>query len=119
LAVKDPITHKDHPVVGLRIPYVTAFATGKMFRILSLQFKDLPRMREIPDSVDEFTGFLIEWDPIAGTPPGAEQYRPLKSATGKPAVVRNVTLPQTTSHLDAFRTLRLATNESTRRWINA
>jgi hypothetical protein len=40
LAVKDPVTHNDHSVVGLRIPYITALATGKMFRSLSPQFKD-------------------------------------------------------------------------------
>ena len=74
----------------------------------------LSRLRRIPDSVDHFTGFSIEWDFIAGHFPGAEPY----SAIGT-AMVRNVTLPSTYSHIGIPHTEHLAANAVTRAWIDA
>jgi hypothetical protein len=74
----------------------------------------LPLLRKVPDTVIDFTGFFIEWDPIAGTFPGAEPY----AASGS-AVVRNVTLPAGYSHIDLPRTQHLAANRATRAWIEA
>ena len=75
-------SHFDHrsrdgrmrPVVGLKVPYAAALATGKLPRLLLGQWTMLGKLRSIPDSVDEFTGFTILWDPIAGTFPGGEPY---------------------------------------------
>ena len=73
----------------------------------------LPRLRKIPDTVEEFTGFFIEWDLIAGTLGGAEPYRPEGSAA-----VRNVTLPADYSHIAIPMTEHLALHGATRNWIN-
>ena len=74
----------------------------------------LKKVREVPDSVEEFSGYTIEWDPIAGTFPGSEAYR----ATGL-AKVRNITLDSSTSHIAMPRARVLAQDRATRAWIDA
>ena len=116
-AVRDPLTGETRSVVGLRVPYAAALATGKLMRLLLGQWSMLSRVREIPDTVAEFTGFYIEWDPIAGTGPGAatrDPYRPTGSAS-----VRTVTLPVGYSHVSLPVTEHLATDPVTRAWIEA
>jgi hypothetical protein len=74
----------------------------------------LSKLRKIPDSVIDFTGFAMDWDFIAGQFPGAEPYR----ATGS-AAVRNVTLPSSYTHIGLPNTRHLAMNPVTRAWIDA
>jgi hypothetical protein len=100
-------------VVGLKVPYVAALATGKLPRFLLGQWTMMGKLRAIPDTVEEFTGFSIEWDMIAGTPPGSEEYH----ADGT-AQVRNVELPAATSHIRMPRTRYLTRNAATRAWID-
>jgi hypothetical protein len=112
-SIVDPLTGVERPVVGLKIPYVAALATGKLPRFLLGQWTMMGKLRAIPDTVEEFTGFSIEWDMIAGTPPGSEAYH----ADGT-AHVRNVDLPAATSHIRMPRTRYLTRNAATRAWID-
>ena len=112
--IRDPLTGATRPVVGLKVPYVAALATGKLPRLLLGQWSMLPKLRQIPDSAVEFTGFAIEWDLVAGNFPGAESY----AATGS-AAVRNVTLPATYSHIGLPNAVHLAADPATRAWIEA
>ena len=112
--IVDPQTGRERPALGLKVPYACALATGALPRLILGQWTMLGKLHEIPDTVDEFTGFVIEWDAIAGTFPGSTPY----AATGS-AHVRNVTLPATYGHLDLPRTEQLATNPVTRAWIDA
>jgi hypothetical protein len=114
VTIVDPITGATRPVVGLKVGYAAAIATGSLPRLLLGQWGILPKLRKVPDSVEEFTGFFIEWDPIAGTFPGAEPFR----ATGS-AAVRTVTLPTEYGHITLPLTVHLAANPATRAWINA
>src|SRR2546430_5058244 len=111
--IVDPRTGASRPVVGLEVPYVAALATGKLPRILLGQWTMLPRLRNIPDTAEEFTGFSFEWDPIAGNFGSAEPYR----ATGS-ARVRNVILPPKASHLTLPLVKELALDPAARDWIN-
>ena len=111
--IVDPITGAERPVVGLKVPYAAALATGKLPRLLFGQWDMLSRLREIPDTVLEFTGFSFEWDPIAGNFGAAEPYR----ATGS-AQVRNVILPAEASHVALPRTAELALDPAIRAWID-
>jgi hypothetical protein len=111
--IVDPITGQARAVIGLQVRYAAAITTGKVMRILLGQWNMVPRVREIPDTVDEFTGFSLAWDLIAGNFGAAARYRPLGSAT-----VRNVTLPGGYTHITAPLTRHLAANEVTREWIN-
>jgi pimeloyl-ACP methyl ester carboxylesterase len=112
-SIVDPLTGLERPVVGLKVPYVAALATGKLPRFLLGQWAMMGKLRAIPDTVEEFTGFSIEWDMIAGTPPGSEEYH----ADGT-AQVRNVELPAATSHIRMPRTRYLTRNPATRAWID-
>ena len=82
-------------------------------RVLLGQWDMLARLREVPDSVAEFTGFVIPWDPIAGTGPRPEPYR-----ASRAAAVRTVTLPASPGHIGMPRATHLAENPVTRAWID-
>ncbi|HEY5308310.1 MAG TPA: hypothetical protein VIK97_07375, partial [Casimicrobiaceae bacterium] len=112
-SIVDPQDGSERLVVGLKVPYAAALATGKLPRLLMGQWAMLDKLRAIPDTVDEFTGFTIEWDFIAGTFPGSEPYR----ATGS-ASVRNVVLPATTSHLALPQMQALPRSAAMRAWID-
>lgn len=113
-AIRDPVSGRERPVSSLRVPYAAAIATGKLFRVLLGQWDMLGKLRAIPDSVEEFTGFVIKWDPLAGTFGDGEPYQ----ASGS-AAVRTVALPAAYSHIGIPVTLHLARDRATRRWINA
>ena len=112
-SIVDPYTRDPRPVVGLRIAYATALATGWLPRVLLGQWSMLPRLRRIPDSVDEFTGFTLPFDPIAGTLFAAAPYVPLGRAQ-----VRNVTLPASYHHVDLPRAAQLASDPAIHAWID-
>jgi len=112
--IVDPLTGAERPVIGLKVPYAAAIATGKLPRILLGQWTMLEKLRRIPDSAEEFTGFALPWDLIAGEFPGAEPYR-----SSGAAVVRNVTLPAAYTHIGLPAARHLAENAVTRAWIEA
>jgi hypothetical protein len=110
----DPVSGRERPVVGLKVAYASAIATGKLPRIFLFQWTMLSRLRRIPDTAAAFTGFSIAFDPIAGDFGGSDPY----VATGT-AQVRNVVLPASTSHIAIPKTRHLAANAATRAWIDA
>lgn len=112
--IADPLTGYVRPVLGLKVPYACALATGKLPRFLLGQWAMLDKVRRVPDTVVDFAGLTLEWDVIAGTFPGSDPYR----ASGT-AHVRNVLLPGSYFHTDLPRTEHLASNPATRAWIDA
>lgn len=113
-SIRDPYTGAMLPVRGLRVAFAAAIATGALPRLLLGQWSMLARLRQIPDTVDEFTGFTIAWDPIAGNFGEAAIYAPMGSAA-----VRNVLLPAATSHIGAPLTEHLAADPVLRHAIDA
>ena len=114
-AIVDPLTGHERPVVGIKLSYASAIATGKLMRVFLGQWDMLNQLRRIPDSVEEFTGFHIQYDPISGTLFGVgrgDQY----AATGS-AAVRNMILPAESSHLSVPLTEDLAKDREAREWI--
>lgn len=115
--ITDPLTGAKRPVVGLSVSYASAIGAGGIALVLPNQWGDLDTLRKIPDTVDEFTGFFVEYDMIAFSFPG----NPLDTRyvpNGK-AVVRNVVLPPTYNHITVPETADLAQDAKTRAWINA
>ena len=112
-SIRDPYSGHERPVVGVEVAFAAAIATGTLPRILLLQWSMLPKLRRIPDTAQDFTGFTIAWDPIAGNLGTGEPY----VATGT-ANVRNVLLPAAYSHIGAPITEHLAAQPATRAWIN-
>lgn len=111
--IRDPLTGAARPVVGLTVGYAAALATGKLPRVLLLQWSMLPYLRRVPDSVVDFTGFSLPGDLIAGTLFGDEPYR----ASGT-AHVRNVVLPESYTHIGLPRARHLAADPVARAWID-
>ena len=73
------------------------------------------RLRVIPDTVEEFTGYSLGVDMIAWDfSSSASEFR----ANGK-ANVRNVQLPAYYFHVTVAATSHLARNQAMREWLNA
>ncbi|MEO8536429.1 MAG: hypothetical protein ABI533_02805 [Betaproteobacteria bacterium] len=111
--IVDPFTHAVRPVVGLHVAYASALATGWLPRVVLGQWSMLGRLRKVPDTADEFTGFDIPNDPIAGNLFGIAPYAALGTAN-----VRNVVLPSSYGHIDLPRAEALADDDALRRWID-
>jgi hypothetical protein len=112
----DPLTGNEQDVTGLKLRYASSIGAGRFMRFILGQWNMLGRLRQVPDSVEEFTGFYIKYDLIGSDLLGfgkANQYYPLGSAS-----VRNVRLPASYSHITVPLTEHLAQSIETRRWIN-
>src|SRR5262249_31239544 len=55
--ITDPLTGRPRPVVGSQVSYATAAVAGGLARVLPNQWDMNAKLRIIPDSVEEFTGF--------------------------------------------------------------
>ena len=113
-SIVDPHTGRSRPVVGLHVSYAAALATGWLPRLLLGQWTMLSRLRSIPDTVDEFTGFILPHDPVAGNLLGDAPYAPLGKAR-----VRSVVLPESYHHLALPRVAHLAADPRIHAWIDA
>ena len=112
----DPIVGAKRTVVGIQVSYATAVGAGGFTRFLPNQWVMTGRLRTIPDTTVEFTGFSMGMDLLGGDLLGfgpANQYGP----NGK-ADVRNVTLPLGYNHVTIPATSHLAESQETRDWIN-
>ena len=116
-AIDDPVTGRRQPVVGLRMPYASAVGAGGAAFLLPNQWTMIGRLLVIPDSVEEFTGFWIDFDTWAWTLPGVEATRTF-TASGR-ARVRNVTLPAGNTHVVMPASRGLAADPALRAWIDA
>lgn len=113
--ITDPLTGRSRPVVGLQVSFATAALSGGMARVLPNEWDMNSRLREIPDSVEEFTGFQKGFDMLGGDYLGygsANDYR----ATGR-ARVRNVRLPATSAHSSIPYVKDLLRDQEVMQWI--
>ena len=83
--------------------------------LLPNQWSMAKRLRSIPDSVEDFTGYALALDLVAWDLPGAGKKYEAKGA----ARVRNVELPMNYSHVFVTATSHLARDPAMREWINA
>ena len=116
-SIIDPLSGEELPVVGLKVGFASAIATGKGMRFVLAQWDMLNRLRKIPDTVEEFVGFHLQNDLISGTLFGVgqgDQYYPVGSAK-----VHNIVLPRESTHLGVPLIEDLAKNDQTRAWINS
>ena len=116
-SIIDPLDGTKRPVMGLSVTYATAVGAGGAAFMLPNQWDMLLRLRTIPDTVDDFTGFAIQGDMIAWTFPATtavSEYR-----RGGAATVRNVVLPMSYNHITVPITHALAADPKARAWINA
>ena len=115
--IVDPLTGRPVPVVGLRISYASAVGAGGAAFLLPNQWTLVGRLRTIPDTVEEFTGYWIDVDLWAWTFPGADATRKFENSGH--VKVRNVTLPASNNHVTLPVTADLAEDPAIRAWIDA
>jgi hypothetical protein len=114
--ILDPLTGERRPVVGLQLPYATAVGSGGLTRLLPNQWKACGKLRKIPDSVEEFTGFYKHIDPLGGDFLGygsANYFRPNGAAH-----VRTVRLPTLYRHGYIPDTKHLLKSQQIKDWIS-
>jgi hypothetical protein len=115
-SIIDPITGHVQTVVGVQVSYATAVGAGGFTRFLPNQWVMLDKLRSIPDTTVDFTGFIIGMDLLGGDLLGfgsANQYGP----NGR-AGVRNVRLPLGYNHVTVPVTAHLVESQETKDWIN-
>lgn len=115
-SIVDPLTRTRRPVVGVSLAYVSVVGAGGVALASPRHWSMAQRLHAIPDVVEDFTGFSIDYDPIALTFPGADSsslYRQVGSAA-----VRNVTLPGSYSHVFVPETQALPADPKIRKWLN-
>jgi hypothetical protein len=115
--IVDPLSGRERPVVGASVAYAAVVGTGGWALALPVHWKVLNVIREIPDTVDDFTGYRIGLDFFAWDGPGLEGVKTFHS--GGKAKVRNVTLPAEYSHVFVPATAQLVQTPAMRAWINA
>ena len=114
--ITDPLTGAKRPVVGLQLCYAAVATAGGLARALPNEWDMNGRLRDIPDSVEEFTGFQKGFDPFGGDYLGYGKANDYHSM-GK-AVVRNVRLPASGAHLTIPDAKNLLKSAEIREWIN-
>ena len=114
--ITDPLSGRLRPVRGLRLPYVTSVGAGGLTRVLPNQWDMNLRLRTIPGSVEEFTGFCKENDLLGGDFLGYGPANHFKSRDM--AAVRNVWLPKEYKHVDIPDTKHLLNDPRLREWID-
>lgn len=114
--ILDPLTGERQPVSGLRLPYTTSVGAGGLTRVLPNQWDMCLRLRRIPDSVEEFTGFCKAHDLLGGDFLG---YGPANHYHSRgAAAVRNVWLPKAYKHGSIPDTKHLLNDPRMVEWIN-
>ena len=116
-SIIDPLTGVERPVVGLTVSYVSSVGAGGAALLLPNQWNMVGKLHLIPDTVDDFTGFSIRFDPIAWTLPGIKETTQFRH--DGTAVVRSVVLPATYNHITVPIVHPLARDKATRDWIEA
>jgi hypothetical protein len=99
------------------VSYASAVGAGGLALVLPNQWGMVHRLRSVPDTVDDFTGFSINNDIIAFSFVGARGASEFH-ANGK-AKVRNVFLPASYNHVVMPATRHLAASEPMRDWLDA
>ncbi len=114
--IVDPLTGRERPVVGLSVSYASAVGAGGPSGILPNQWRVVGRLREIPDSVDEFTGYHIGVDLFAWTfaDAGISEFRNHGRVR-----VNNVVLPAEYFHVTVPVTHHLVSDAATKQWIDS
>jgi len=114
--IVDPLTGAVRPVQGLSSAYASVVGAGGAAYLLPNQWDMIGKLRMIPDTVDEFTGFFIAIDLIAWSFPGVNEQEVFREV-GK-AKVRNLELPASYSHVLLPAVQELAKDPETRSRLN-
>ncbi|OGT90541.1 MAG: hypothetical protein A2286_06260 [Gammaproteobacteria bacterium RIFOXYA12_FULL_61_12] len=111
----DPLTGRRLGMDKLKVSYAHAVGAGGAARIIPNQWLIGAKLRTIPDTVEEFTGYFMEGDLIgADLLDSLNQYQAIGSAQ-----VRTIHLPAGHTHHRIMDSLHLTKSKKLRDWINA
>lgn len=113
--IREPLTGKPAPVIGTQVSYTTAVGAGGLTRMLPNQWSMMEKLRQIPDTAVDFTGFYMGLDLLGGDMLGfgsGNQFEPTGTAH-----VRNVRLPVGSNHINIPATKNLLENPEAIEWI--
>lgn len=112
----NPVENRERPVAGLRLGFAAAIAAGGHTRLLVNQWDVVFRLRTIPDTVEEFSGFYLKWDSAGadffGLVDAPNRYEPAGSAR-----VRTMELSGG-NHYSVLDIKHLADRPETRPWVS-
>jgi hypothetical protein len=114
--ITDPLTGESLPTARLKLPYASAVGAGGLTRAMPNQWEMNFKLRTIPDSVEEFTGFCKEYDLLGGDYLGYGPANHFKASGA--SVVRNVWLPTEYDHGQIPDTKHLLRSQAMKDWIN-
>lgn len=112
----DPLTGQSQTVTNLVIPYTAVVGAGGITRVMPNQWEVIDKLRSIPDSVEEFTGFCKTFDILGGDYLGygrANLFKP-----NGHALVRNVWLPASYSHGAMPESSHLVKSPAIKDWLD-
>lgn len=114
--ITDPLTRSTRSVRGLRLGYASAAAVGGAALLLPNQWSMIGKVRLVPDTVVDFTGYSIVFDTWAWTNGFADgdEFQACGSAQ-----VRNVELPWTYNHVVFPASADFPGMPEVRAWIEA
>ena len=115
--IVDPLTGARRPVAGVSVAYASAVGAGGITFVLPNQWSMINRLRQIPNTTDEFTGFFLNFDMVAWNVPGSAESRGFRH--NGIAAVRNVSLPAHYNHVTLPATRRFAEDQALRDWMNS
>ncbi|HEX6945502.1 MAG TPA: hypothetical protein VF196_04855 [Casimicrobiaceae bacterium] len=113
----DPLTRREVPVVGgFKVPYVSVVGAGGAAFLLPNQWTMVGKLRTVPDTVEEFTGYAIDLDLWAWTLPGVKESRDFTNSGH--VRIRNVVLPASNNHVFIPVTDDLLKSPAERAWVD-
>lgn len=116
-SIHDPLTGAETDLSELKLNFASSIAAGRLMRFFLIQWDMIGKLRVIPDSVKQFTGYYMPLDPIGTEFLGLSslnEYRASGSAS-----VRTVRLPPRINHLSVPMPDNLSSNPSVRAWIES
>ena len=114
--ILDPLGGTNRPVVGLQLPFAAAMNAGGLGRLMPNQWAINLRLRTVPDTVEEFTGYYNGKDLLGGDMFGYGLMNLFHAKNS--AKVRNVRLPSTDSHVETPAAEHLLKSQRIKDWID-
>lgn len=114
--VSDLPTGKNPSPAGVQVCWAAAVGAGGLTRLLPNQWSMMTRLRKIPDSVEDFTGYYMGLDLLGSDLLGvraANEYKPNGQAR-----VRNVRLAAGWKHVTLPSTRHLLKSQQIKDWID-
>lgn len=114
--ILDPLTGRLLPTADVRVAYAAAVGSGGLTRLMPTQWDMLGRLRKVPNSVVEFSGYQIPLDVLGGDLLGFTALNDYHAVGG--AAVHNLRLPFGENHVIVPSTRHLLDKPELVEWMH-